>query len=86
MVKGRKLKKVDGDLHTQKQNVSSLQPTIGEQNVVPIEPGVDESSNPCGLKLAIVVVYNSNDEIPPITNKEFWLKSGGLDCFKIYIH
>jgi len=71
MVKGRKLKKVNGDLNAQKQNVSSLQLTIGEQNVVPIEPRVDESSNTCGLKLAIVVVYNSNDEILPITNKEF---------------
>jgi hypothetical protein len=52
MVKGKKLKKVGGDLETYKQNV------------FPSKPGVDESSNPCGLELAMVVVCNSNDEIP----------------------
>jgi hypothetical protein len=36
--------------------------------------------------LAMVIVYNLNDEIPPNTNWKFWLKSGGLDCFKIYIY
>jgi hypothetical protein len=44
---------------------------IGEQNVAPSELGVDESSNPCSLKLAMVVVYNSNDEILPNTKWEF---------------
>jgi hypothetical protein len=71
MAKRRKLKKVDGDLKVQKQNVSSSKPTIGKQNVVPFEPRVNESSNPCGLELAIVVVCNSIDEIPPIRDREF---------------
>ncbi len=59
MVKGKRLKKVGGDLEAQKQNV------------VPSKLGVDESSNPFGLKLAMVVVCNSNDMIPPNTNWEF---------------
>jgi hypothetical protein len=37
MARGRKLKKVGGDLEIQKQSVASLKPTIGEQNVVPLE-------------------------------------------------
>jgi hypothetical protein len=36
--------------------------------------------------LVMVVVYNSNDKIPSNTYWEFWLRSGGLNCFKIYIH
>ncbi len=71
MDKGRKLKKVGGDLEVHKQNVISLELTIKEQNVVPLEPRVDESSNPCGLELAMVVVCNSNDEIPSNTDWEF---------------
>jgi hypothetical protein len=55
--------------------------TIGEQNVVPLELGVDESSNPYGLELAMVIIYNSNDEILPSIDWEFRLKNGGLDCF-----
>jgi hypothetical protein len=45
-------------LEGEKQNVVSLELTIGEQNVVPLEPRVDESNNPCGLKFAMVLVYN----------------------------
>jgi hypothetical protein len=45
--------------------------TIGDQYVVPLEPRVDESNNPCGLELAMVVVCNLNDEILPNTNWEF---------------
>jgi hypothetical protein len=86
MDKGRKLKKVGCDLEAQKQNVASLEATIGEQNVVPSKPRVDESSNPHGLKLAMAGVCNSNDEILPNTDREFRSKSGGLDCFRIYIH
>ncbi len=71
MIKRRRLKKVGGDLEAQKQNVISLESTIGEQNVVPLEPGIDESSNPCGLKLAMVVVCNSNNEIPSNIDWEF---------------
>jgi hypothetical protein len=37
MAKGRKLKKISGDLEVQKQNVASLKPTIGEQNIAPLE-------------------------------------------------
>jgi hypothetical protein len=32
---------------------------------------LDEPNNPCGLKLAMVVVYNSNDEILLNINWEF---------------
>ncbi len=64
MNKRRKLKKVGGDLEVHKQIVISLELMIGEQNVVLLEPGVDESNNPCGLEFAMVVVCNSNDEIP----------------------
>jgi hypothetical protein len=71
MAKGRRLKKVGGDLEAQKQNVISSKCIIGEQNVVPLEPRVDESNNPCGLELAMVVVCNSNDEIPSNTYWEF---------------
>jgi hypothetical protein len=56
MAKGRKLKKVIGDLEAQKQNVISSKLTIREQNVVPSKLGVDESSNPCGLGLAIPIM------------------------------
>jgi hypothetical protein len=70
MAKGKKLKKVGGDLEAQKQNVISLEPTR-EQNVAPSKSKVDESNNPCGLKLTMVVVCNSNDEIPPNTNWNF---------------
>jgi hypothetical protein len=59
---------------------------IGEQNVVPLELRVDEANNPCGLELVMVVVCNSNDDIPPNINWEFRSRSGGLDCFRIYIH
>ncbi len=55
MAKGRKLKKVIGDLEAQKQNVISSKLIIREQNVVPSKP-VDESSNPCGLGLAIPIM------------------------------
>jgi hypothetical protein len=37
MARGRKLKKIGGDLEVWKKNVASLEPTIGEQNVVPLE-------------------------------------------------
>jgi hypothetical protein len=74
MDRGRILKKLGGDLEAQKQNV------------VPSKLGVDESSNRCGLELTMVIFRNSNDEITPNTYWEFRLKSGGLNCFKIYIH
>jgi hypothetical protein len=69
-----------------KQNVDPLQPGFKEQNVVPSKLRTDESSNLCGLKLTIVRVYNSNDDITPNANWEFRSKNGGLDCLKIYIH
>jgi hypothetical protein len=64
------LKKVN-DVEVQKHNVISSKLTIGEQNVAPSKLGVDESNNPCGLDLAIMVICNSNDEIPSSTNWEF---------------
>jgi hypothetical protein len=60
--------------------------TIGEQNVVPSQPRVDEINNPCGLELVMVVVCNSNDEILPTIDWEFQSRNGGLYCFRIYIH
>jgi len=85
MPKGRRLKKVGDDLEVWKQNVISSELTIGEQNVTPLEPKVGESSNPYVLELTMVVVCNSNDEIPSII-WEFLPKNGGLDYFRIYIH
>jgi hypothetical protein len=79
-------KKVGGDLEVLNQIVVSWELIIGEQNVVPLQLGVNESNNPYGLELEMVVVYNSNDEISPDINWEFRSKSGGLNCFRIYIH
>jgi hypothetical protein len=50
------LKKINGDLEAQKKNVFSLESTIGEWNVIPLKPRINESSNPCGLKLAIQIM------------------------------
>ncbi len=44
---------------------------IGEQNVVPSKSRVDESSNRCGLKLAMATFRNSNDDITPNRDWEF---------------
>ncbi len=52
-----------GDLEVHKQNVVSLEQTIGEQNVAPLELKIDESSNLCGLKLIMMTICNSNGEI-----------------------
>jgi hypothetical protein len=71
MAKGRRLKKVGGDLKVQKRNVALSKLTIGKNNVVPSELKVDVSSNPCGIKLAMVVVCNSNDEVPSNIDWEF---------------
>ncbi len=81
MAKGKRLKKVGGDLEAQKQNIISSEPIIEEQNVVPLELRVDESSNPCGLKLAMVVICNSNNEIPSNIDWEFSSKNVGFNCF-----
>jgi hypothetical protein len=75
MANKRRLKKGGDDLEAEKQNVVSLELTIGEQNVVPLEPRVDESSSQCGLKATMVVVCNLNDETPPNTNWEFLIKT-----------
>ncbi len=77
MIEGSRLKKVSCDLEAPKQNVASLKSTIGEKNVVPSKLKIDESSNPCGLKLPMVVVCNSNDEIPLNTRiliEECWVR------------
>ncbi len=55
MVRGKRLKKVNGDLEAQKQSVASLELTIGEQNV-PFELGVDGSSNGFNLEFANIVM------------------------------
>ncbi len=43
MVIGRRLKK-GGDLEFQKQNVASLEHTIGKQNVDPLQTGLGEQN------------------------------------------
>jgi hypothetical protein len=45
------------------QNVVPSKLKLGEKNVVSSKLKNDESSNLCGLKLIMVTVYNSNDEI-----------------------
>ncbi len=42
MVKGRKLKKLGGDLEVQTQSVISSKLTIWKQNVVPLQVGLRE--------------------------------------------
>jgi len=69
-----------------KQNVDPSQLKLREQNVISWELKINESNNLCGLKLTMVTVCNSNDEITPNTNWEFWSRNGGLNCFKIYTH
>jgi hypothetical protein len=98
MARGRRLKKGGNDLEAHMQNVTSLKQTIGKQNVDPLQPRlgeqsvapseliIDESSNLCGLKLTMMTICNSNDEIISNTDWEFRSKNGELDCFKIYIH
>ncbi len=51
--------------------VTSSKLTIGEQNVAPSKSKVDESSNRCGLELAMVIFYKSNDDITPNKYWEF---------------
>jgi hypothetical protein len=68
------------------QNVVPSELILGEKKVAPLELRIDESSNLCGLKLTMVMIYNSNDKITPNPNWEFQLKNGGLYCLKTYIH
>jgi len=78
MARGKRLKKVVGDLEVQKQSAVSSKMRIREQNV-PFELAVDESSNEFSLEL-------ENDEITFNIDWEFQSRSGGLNCLKIYIH
>jgi hypothetical protein len=68
------------------QNVVSLELKLEEQNVVPSELRIDESNNIYGLKLTMVTICNSNDEIIPNIYLKFLSRNGGLDCFRIYIY
>ncbi len=70
----RRLKKGGSDLEAHKQNV------------LPSVLRIDKWNNLCGLKLTIVIICNSNDEITLHINWEFWSKNGGLDWFRIYVH
>ncbi len=70
MARGRRLKK-GGDLRAQKQNFVSSEQIIKKKNVIPSKLKIDELNNLCGLKLIMVIVCNSNDEIIPNTNWEF---------------
>jgi hypothetical protein len=51
------------------QNVPS-ELRLGKQNFVSSELRIDESNNICDLKLRMVTIYNSNDEITPNTDWE----------------
>jgi hypothetical protein len=44
MARGRKLKKVGGDLEAQKQNIASSKPIVGKQNVDPLQLGLREQN------------------------------------------
>jgi len=44
MARGRKLKKGGDDLKAHKQNVASLESTIGKQNVDPLQLGLGEQN------------------------------------------
>jgi hypothetical protein len=52
MARGRRLKKLGGDLKAHKQNVSSTKLTIGKQNVVLIQQKLGEQ-NVAPLKLGV---------------------------------
>ncbi len=56
------------ELKLGEQNVVPSKLKLGEKNVVSSKLKNDESSNLCGLKLIMVTVYNSNDEITCNTN------------------
>jgi hypothetical protein len=45
------------------QNVAPSKLKHGEQNVISSKRRIDELNNLCGLKLIMVIVCNSNDEI-----------------------
>jgi len=68
MARGRRLKKCGGDLEVHMQNVASPELRPKEQNVIPSELKIDESSNLCELKLIMVTICNSNAEITFNTN------------------
>jgi hypothetical protein len=68
------------------QDVPPSKSTLGEQNLTSSNFKIDESSNLCGLKLTMVTISHSNDEITPNTDWEFRPKNGGLGCFEIYVN
>jgi hypothetical protein len=57
-----------------------------KQNVASLELSIDESNNLCGLKLTMVIICNSCDEIILNVDWEFQSRNGGLDCFILYLH
>jgi hypothetical protein len=59
------------------QNVARLELRHGKQNVVPSKLKIDESSNLCGLELAMVTICNSNGEITLNIDREFRSKMVG---------
>jgi hypothetical protein len=73
-------------LKPEEQNVVPSKLWPKEQNFIPLELIIDESSNQFALELAIMIVYNSNGGITHNIDWKFQWKNGGLDCFRIYVH
>jgi len=59
------------------QNVIPLQLRLGEKNVISLELVIIESSNRCGLELAMVIFHNSNDDSQyrlGISTEKWWVR------------
>jgi hypothetical protein len=56
-----------------------------KQNVASLKLKIDESNNLCGLKLTMVIICNSRDEITPNVDWEFQSRNGGLNYFIFYL-
>jgi hypothetical protein len=82
----RKQNVTSSELTPGEQNVAPSELTPKEQNVAPSKLNIDESNNLCVLELIMVTICNSNDDINRNIDWKFWLKNGGLDYSRIYIH
>jgi len=80
MAKGRRLKKVNGDLEAQNQMLFHHNSQLGNKMLF-------HQNQELWIKQSMWLrIGNSNNEILSNTNWEFWMRNVGLDCFKIYIH
>ncbi len=55
---------IPSKLTPKEKNVTPLELGLEEQNVTPSELKIDESNNLCGLELTMMIICNSNGEIP----------------------